>query len=109
MAVSADALEAMKDAKRRVPAVIRQLMSYRGVKTYQIAQAIGVAPSAVSARLGGGTVIKQEEMEAIAVILGVPVAVLYLTPDAALRWVLDHPSEQAFPGNGYIPELAGAA
>lgn len=90
--MATDAMAAMRGAKRRVPTVIQQLKTYRGVKTYELARAIGVTSPAMSARLKGATVIKQEEMEAIAVVLGVPVAVLYLTPQDALRWALDHPA-----------------
>lgn len=93
---SADALEAMRRAKTGVPSVIRQLMAYKGLRAYHLAAALGVEPTSMSARLNGKTVIKQEELAALAVLFDVPIAVFYLSPDDALRWVLDHPPE---PGN----------
>lgn len=93
------ALEAMRLAKTRVPNVIRALMSYTRHRTYHLAAALGVTPTSVSARLNGSTVIKQEELAALGVLFDVPVEVFYLEPDQALRWVLDHPSDQRFARN----------
>lgn len=89
---SADAMEALRRAKTGVPQVIRQLMAYKRLRMYELAGALGVEPQSMSARLSGKTVIKQEELAALAVLFRVPVDVFYQSPDEALRWVLDHPA-----------------
>lgn len=69
-------------------------MAYTGLRTKDIAWALDLTPPAISARLTGSTVIKQEELWALAFLFDVPSDVLYLAPDDALRYVIDHPSER---------------
>ena len=92
---SAEAMDAMRrartQAKAGVPSVIRQLMTYKRLRMYHLAAALEVEPQSMSARLNGKTVIKQEELAALAVLLQVPVGVFYMSPDDALRWVLNNP------------------
>lgn len=96
---SAIALDAMRkartSAKMGVPSVLRQLMTYKRLRMYHLAAALEVEPQSMSARLNGKTVIKQEELAALAVLFEVPVGVFYMSPDEALRWVLDHPPKAA--------------
>lgn len=100
---SVETLEAMRAAKTRVPSVIRQLMTYKRLRMYHLAEALGIEPTSMSARLNGKTVIKQEELAALAVLFRVPVAIFYMGPDQALRWVLDHPLTPASVPNEHTP------
>ncbi len=96
---SSESLDAMRrarsSAKTGVPSVIRQLMTYKRLRMYHLAAALEVEPTSMSSRLNGKTVIKQEELAALAVLFQVPVGVFYMSPDEALRWVLDHPPAPA--------------
>lgn len=91
------------------------LALHRRVKGRELAEAIGVTPSAISARLSGDTAIKQEEVPALAQVLECPVEVLRLSPELALRWSRDHPRTDELTrlrgsrrrGSGWSSELPG--
>jgi hypothetical protein len=85
MATTADALEAMRVAKVRVPVVIRRLMRFYDVTGSQLAPVLGVGRAAFYSRLQGSTVIRVEELAALAEYFRLPVEVFYLEPDEALR------------------------
>lgn len=85
MATTADALQAMRAAKTSVPQVIRRLMRFYGITAADLAPVLGVSGPAVYARLAGTTVVKSEEIAALAVFFGVPVRVFFLPPDEAVK------------------------
>lgn len=77
-------------AKANVPAVVKRLMSYFDVSAAELARAFNVSRQAMALRLNGGTALKAEEVWGFSTYFGVPVEVMGLAPDDALRWVLDH-------------------
>lgn len=81
----------MRVQRSQLPEVIRVLAQHRGVKTYEMAAAIGISSPSMSARLYGKVPILQHEMSGLARILDCPEEVLRLTPDVALRWSREHP------------------
>lgn len=93
MTTAADVLTGMSEARQSVPLVIRQLMSYFKVSATDVAKTFDVSRQNIYQRLNGTTVIKQEELRGFALFFGVPVEVLFLEPDQALRWVLEHRQE----------------
>lgn len=93
VATETDVMAALHEARVGVPAVVRSLMSYFDIKGGDLASALHVSRGAISMRLTGATVIKQEELAALAVYFGVPIDVFYARPDDALRWVIDHRQE----------------
>jgi transcriptional regulator with XRE-family HTH domain len=95
----------MDDSRHQIPEVIRALMGARREKGPDVASAIGMSASSFYARLNGKSKIEAPELSALALYFGVPVSFFYDPPEGLLR----HPPEQGLPGNGYIPELAGAA
>lgn len=100
----------MEAARGGVRGVLRRLMAVYDLTNADIAPVIGVTPQAVSARLRGKTVIKSEEIPALAVRFGVPVEVFYLSPEEALRWVLDNgPPISSRTDATRVPALASAS
>lgn len=73
-----------------VPFVLRRLKAYRGLTDQQIAVRSGMKRSTVQSRMAGKPV-PTDELDELAHALGVPVVVLFMPADEALRWVLDHP------------------
>lgn len=90
VATNQDNGQAMGEARKRVPKVIRVLMDHYGVSGARLGEALGVAPQAVYARLAGTTSIKAEELAELAKVFSVPVEVFFLMPADALRYVLDN-------------------
>lgn len=84
-------------------------MRYQGVTDGQVAEALGVGVSrqTVNGWANGRTKIPIEMEDGLAVLFDVPKEVMHLTPDAAVRWVLDHPSDLRISGKGWNPRFAG--
>lgn len=95
MRTESDFREAMLRAKTQVPRVLRRLMAYYDLRTYHLAEALGVTATAVSARLQGHTVIKAEELKVLSEFFDVPTDVFFLPERDALHFVVGHPSETA--------------
>lgn len=87
------AVAAAKEARQQVPAVLRRLMRYYDLTDGDIAAAFGVSRQTVNAWANARTRIPEEYETGLAAYFEVPKEVLYSTPDEALRWVLDHPSD----------------
>lgn len=87
------AVAAAKHARQQVPAVLRRLMRYFDLTDGEIAAAFGVSRQTVNAWANGRTRIPEEIETGLAAYFGMPKEVLYSTPDQAIRWVLDHPSD----------------
>ena len=71
--------------------VLRRLARYYEVTDLQLALALDVSRQTVNSWVNGRTRIPDEIEAGLAAFFGVPREVLYLSPDDALRWVLDHP------------------
>lgn len=96
-----------REARQRVRRVIRKLMRHWDLHDADLADAFGVSRQAMNYRLTGRTAIAPEEEAGFAAFFGVPTAVLYLPPDDALRWVLDHPEEVAGSPAGALNHAIG--
>ena len=75
-----------------VPGVLRRLKSYCEVTDMEIAEATGIPRSTVRSKMHGAPCVTRD-LQAFAAYFDVPLSVLVMTPDDALRWVLDHPSD----------------
>lgn len=73
-----------------VPGTLRRLKAYYGLTDREIALASGMKRSTVQSRMAGSDTTATE-LDKLAQALHVPVVVLFMRPDEALRWVLDHP------------------
>ena len=85
---------AIAEARTVVPKTVDRLMTHFGVSAIALGQELGVSRQAVYSRLRGTAGFKSEEMVGLSVLFGVPTQVLSLSPDDALRWVLDHPERR---------------
>lgn len=76
-----------------------------------LSEAIGVANSTLANYLKGRVAVPGWLADVLATILGVPLDVLKMEPDAALKWVLDNPSETRQPllNKGCCDESAAIA
>jgi hypothetical protein len=75
-----------------VPLVLRRLKNYCDVTDAEIAEATGIPRSTVRSKMGGAP-CTVKDLAAFAAYFDVPMAVFVMSPDEALRWVLDHPSD----------------
>lgn len=92
-----DVSEMVEEARRRYDNTRRAvsgLIAYLGMPQAALARAMGMSRQTLSSRLSGTSEIKGWERDGLAALLGVPVEVLGLDPDDALRWVLDHPDRR---------------
>lgn len=87
------AVAAAREAHQRVPAVMRRLMKHLDLTDSDIGEALDVKRQTVNSWANGRTKIPAEIEEGFAALFDVPREVLYLSPDEAIRWVLDHPSD----------------
>ncbi len=78
-----------------MPSVVRRLARYYDVTDLHIASTLGVSRQTVNSWVNGRTRIPDEIEAGLAAFFGVPREVLHLSPDEALRWVLDHPPAPA--------------
>lgn len=74
----------------QVAEVLRALKAYRRLTDGQIGAQIGRSPQSVNNYLSGTTHVDAGMMGQLAEVFGVEPAVLFMTPDKALRWVLDN-------------------
>jgi len=89
--VNTAVLDAMVEARTRVPRTVTALLRYFDIPREELAQAMGLTRQSIHNKLNGRTVLRHEEVAGLARFFGVPADVLRLEPDVALRWVLDHP------------------
>lgn len=75
-----------------VPAVLRRLKNYCEVTDVEIAEATGIPRSTVRSKMQGAPCTVRD-LAAFAAFFDVPLGVFVMSPDDALRWVLDHPSD----------------
>lgn len=101
MAIDQRYLQAMEDARRVVPEVIRALMAARRAKGPDVAKAIGLSPSSFYARLNGKSMILSHELKALALYFGVSVSFFY-DPPAGLIDRGGDPSRANLPGEGRL-------
>jgi plasmid maintenance system antidote protein VapI len=87
------AVAAAKEARQQVPAVLRRLMRYFDLTDGDVAAAFDVSRQTVNAWANARTRIPEEIETGLAAYFGMPKEVLYSSPDDAIRWVLDHPSD----------------
>lgn len=78
----------------RVPGVLRQLRDYFGATDAELARLINMKRTTLRGKLHGQGSFSPGELRALAVVFGVPLDILYLPPADAMRWVLDHPSDE---------------
>lgn len=86
----------MDEARSRwdnVPQALRALKRHYGTTDAQLADALGLSRQTVQNRLSGATAMAYPELVGFAAFFDVPEEVLYIGPDTAVRWVLDHPSD----------------
>ncbi len=89
-----EAVENARLARQRLPRTIRALMRLYDVTDQEVADAFGFGSrQALNNRLTGRTAIAPEEEEGFARFFGVERHVLYMEPEDAMRWALDHPSD----------------
>lgn len=94
MTTKSDVATAIKDARqewdqrRRTVAKVAQFLD---VNTTQLAIKMDMKRSTVTGRLKGTTKMEPWELPGFAAALGVPADVLELSPDEAIRWIIDHP------------------
>lgn len=60
--------------------------------TSALADEMGMTRPTITSRLKGHTTMERWELPGFALVLGVPVEVLEMEPNDAVRWVLDHPA-----------------
>ncbi len=88
------AVAAVREAHLRVPAVMRRLMRHLDLTDADLGEALGgVKRQTVNSWANGRTRIPVEIEGGLATLFDMPREVLYLSPDEAIRWVLDHPSD----------------
>lgn len=77
-----------------VPAVLRRFRNYMGTNDAELARLTGIKRTTLANKMKGNGSFSPGEMHALAEVFGVPVDVLYLEPDNAVRWLLDHPEHR---------------
>lgn len=92
---------AHEEALARVPAALTTLKQYHQLSNRAIGDSMGEPMHFVQERMSGHTKCSAAELRMFAVFFQVPMDVLYLEPDDALRWVLEHG-----PARGDLPFLA---
>ncbi len=110
MPVSAQITEARAAIRKSLPTTVRRLQRDRDLSDVRLALLSGVKRTTLHSRLSGKSPFTDEELVSIATVLDVPVVVLFLSPDNALRWVLDHPTPGAatVAGASVVPANEGA-
>lgn len=88
MAISGDWLE---DRERELARTLRTVQDYYRVSNVKLGLAAGIPTSTVRNKVLGLTPLGTAESERFAQALGVPLDVLTMRPDEALRWVMEHP------------------
>lgn len=74
-------------------ATVKKVMAYLEVNEVELADRIGVKRTTLRGHLTR-VPIPPWELDAIATALDVPVDILNLSPQEAVRWILDNPSSQ---------------
>lgn len=69
------------------------LARYLNISTTELAAQMGITRPTMTGRLKGYSRIEPWELPGFALVFGVPVEVLDLEPDEAIRWVLDNPEK----------------
>lgn len=95
MATTLSAVTAMETARQkweRRRETIKLLADYLGFKTAELARRMEMNRSTMTGRLNGSTQVEPWELAGFAAVFGVPVEVLEMDPEDAIRWVLDNPS-----------------
>lgn len=88
--------EAIEDARHTVPATLRKLRDYYGYTDVEMAAMTGIPRTTVRSRMTkNAQAATSVELAGFAKVFGVPVGVLFLTPNEALRWVIDHAPQEA--------------
>lgn len=88
---------AMEDARQRWDRrreTIDYVARIVGITHTRLAELMGMSRQTMSGRLTGLTKIEPWEMAGFAVVLGVPVEVLEMTPKKALEWIAANGSEE---------------
>jgi hypothetical protein len=73
---------------------IRELARFLGVTETTLGLRMGLSRQTISSRMLGISQMQAGEPEGFALALGVPRAVLDLSPDDAVRWWLDQPGNK---------------
>ncbi|MFP5376921.1 MAG: helix-turn-helix transcriptional regulator [Acidimicrobiia bacterium] len=76
-----------------VGATIDALRRHCGLTTKALAQMASIKRSTLHGRIAGSDATASE-LDRLARVFNVPIAVLFLERDVALRWVLDHPARR---------------
>lgn len=90
MAIDERVLRAMSSGAY-VPATLRQFRNYWGTNDAELARLTGIKRTTLANKMKGVGSFSPGEVQALAALFGVPLDVLYMPPQDALRWVLDHP------------------
>lgn len=71
--------------------MLEAVKSVRGISDHEIAAHLGVKYQAIQQRRSGHTRIRLGDIDRLGEALGIPGDLFRGTPQAAVRWVLDHP------------------
>lgn len=92
---------------------IDALRRHCGLTTKGLAYMAGIKRSTLHTRIAGADATTGE-LHRLAQVFAIPITVLFIEPDLALRWVLDHPAvrpatvSSAKPGYLSSPRIAAA-
>lgn len=112
MAATEQITQAVERAQANVPATLRKLRDFYGWTDVDLAARTGIPRTTLASRLRKTHPIAatSPELAAFAAAYGVPVGVLFLEPNEALRWLIDHPGkEENYAKPGYLKTPARAA
>lgn len=97
--MTAPQLTMREDTRRRA---LDTTMRALDVKDAHLAVRLGISRSAAQSWRSGGVRLREDQVEAAAEALGVPVALMDLAPDDVLRWLADNRRDEVFASSGWF-------
>lgn len=102
MAVNETTLLASASSPKNIGPTVDALRRHCRLTTKGLAERARIARTTLHTRIAGSD-ITASELDRLARVFNVPIAVLFFEPDYALRWVLDHPDERPTTVGDAIP------